>query len=87
MRLPIKDYEGLYEVSNEGQVFSLISNKELKPNIVNGYCQVGLHKNGVQINKLVHRLVAEAFLENPNNLPQINHKDENRLNNCVNNLE
>lgn len=87
MRLPIKDYEGLYEVSNEGKVFSLVSNKELKPNIVNGYCQVGLHKNGVQINKLVHRLVAEAFLENPNNLPQINHKDENRLNNCVNNLE
>ncbi len=90
---PIKGYEGLYEVSNLGRVKSLVNNKGqyrekiLTPIIGKGYYRVRLFKN--KQNKLysVHRLVAEAFLDNPNNLPCINHKDENKLNNIVTNLE
>lgn len=52
-----------------------------------GYCLVTLSKNGTQKNFQVHRLVALHFLPNPNNLPQVNHKDENKLNNNVENLE
>lgn len=51
------------------------------------YCQVHLSKDGKATTKKVHRLVAEAFIPNPNCLPQINHKDCNVLNNCVDNLE
>jgi len=52
-----------------------------------GYLQLGFHVNGKQVTKLVHRLVAQAFLPNPDNLPQVNHKDCNPSNNCVSNLE
>ena len=92
---PKKDYEGLYEVSNLGRVKSLgngksINSKEgiLKPGkIKQGYLQVTLCKNRKQKRFLVHRLVAEAFLPNPENLPFINHKDEDKTNNSVDNLE
>ena len=88
MRKPIKDYEGLYEIGEDGSVYSLRKGVILKQNkISGGYYQVGLHKNGVQVNKLVHRLVAEAFIDNPYDLPCINHKDENRQNNHYTNLE
>lgn len=86
----IKGYEGLYEVSNYGNVRSLKYGKikYLKPsNNGNGYNQVILCKNGKTKQFTVHRLVANAFIENPLNLPQINHKDENKLNNKVENLE
>lgn len=79
-----------YEVSNLGNVRSLNYNKIkiLKPIIKpNGYLHVALSKNGKVKYFLVHRLVAEAFIPNLNNLPQVNHKDENPLNNCVTNLE
>lgn len=80
----ISGYEGLYQISNLGRVKS--KRKILKP--INGeYLHVGLSKNGIQTTKLIHRLVAENFIDNPNNLPQVNHKDENKHNNCVNNLE
>ena len=65
-------------------------NKEkiLKPAIDNkGYNRVHLCKNSISKTYKVHRLVAEAFIDNPDNLPQVNHKDENKLNNNVNNLE
>ena len=81
----IEGYEGDYMVSSYGRVKSLIKNKILKPNkIKRGYLQVTFYdRKGY----LVHRLVAMAFLDNPNKYPQINHKDENKENNCVLNLE
>ena len=87
------DYTGLYQVSNLGRVRSLGNDKTrkeriLKPKINNkGYLQVILCKNGKVKTFLVHRLVATAFIPNPDNLPVVNHRDENPLNNCVDNLE
>ena len=78
----IKGFEN-YEVSNYGNIRSLKRNIVLRPSIVNGYLHVGLYKDEKRYNKLVHRLVAEAFIPNPYNLPQVNHKDENKLNNFV----
>lgn len=87
----IKDFPD-YMVSSDGKVWSLNYNgtgkmKELKPQTVRGYLRVGLYINGRQVFKRVHRLVAEAFIDNPDNLPQVNHKDEVKTNNCVENLE
>lgn len=86
---PVVGYEGLYEVSNFGRVKSLKFGKEriLKQKIRGGYYSVGLSKNGIVKTYQVHRLVAEAFIDNTDNLPQVNHKDENKLNNSVDNLE
>lgn len=93
----IKGYEGLYQVSNLGRVKSLArkTNNQYgkKERLMtqkldkDGYKRVGLNKNGKQIYYGVHRLVAQAFISNPNNYPQINHKDENKSNNKVDNLE
>ena len=85
---PIIGYENLYKINNYGEVLSLRSNKILKPNNNGiGYFIVQLCKNGERKNYLIHRLVAEHFLDNPNNLPEVNHKDEDKSNNFVNNLE
>lgn len=84
---PVKGYEEMYEVSNLGRVKSVRFGKEriLKTDKASGYLRVMLgRKNG---HFLVHRLVAEAFIPNPDNLPCVNHKDENKLNNRVDNLE
>ena len=86
----IQGYEGLYRVSNLGRVKSFHKAKEhiLSPGKdKDGYFQVQLYKNGINKMRKVHRLVAQAFISNPNNLPQINHKDENKQNNNVDNLE
>ena len=91
----IPGYEGLYQVSNLGNVKSLNyrqTGKEqilrLHPKIKNkGYFKVRLFKNGIVKSYFVHRLVAEAFIPNQNNYPIINHKDENPSNNSVSNLE
>ena len=61
--------------------------KVLKQTLNDGYFTIYLHKDGVNKFYSVHRLVAKAFIPNPNNLPQVNHKDENKQNNCVENLE
>ena len=92
----IEGYEGLYQVSNTGLIKSFKKWKRahqpdeyfLKPSISdNGYCQVTLYKDKKRNKFLIHRLVASAFIKNPKNYPHINHKDENKLNNNVSNLE
>ena len=92
----IKDYEGLYQISNLGRIKSFRRSTKFKcpdeyiltPTVANnGYMQVTFYKDKTKHKFLVHRLVAKAFLPNPNNYPQVNHKDENRENNRVDNLE
>lgn len=84
----VKGFEGFYQVSNLGNVFSIKKNKILKPTILdNGYLQVDLYKNTEHKKNNIHRLVAIAFIPNPYNLPQVNHKDEDKTNNNVWNLE
>lgn len=86
----IKGFERLYQVSNLGNVKSLKFGKEriVKPRKCGrGYLQVGLWKDGKVKCYKVHRLVANAFLPNPNNLTEVNHKDEDKTNNKVSNLE
>lgn len=87
---PIKDYEGLYEVSNTGQIRNAkgkIKKSQIKKDRHTNYKEISLWKNGTHKRFLVHRLVAMAFIPNPNNYPIINHKDQNGTNNCVDNLE
>ena len=86
---PVPEYEGLYEVSNSGQVRSVYRYKTiLKPMISNaGYERVDLFKDRKRKQFSVHRLVALAFIENPEGKPFVNHKDENKLNNEASNLE
>lgn len=103
--LPIKGFEGLYEVSSFGKVKSLDRRVEYTHRwgskttmkqvgkIKNlsftgsGYLFVGLSKNGIPYPKDVHRIVATHFIPNPENKKCVNHKDGNKLNNCVDNLE
>lgn len=96
----IKHYEGLYQISNYGNVksikrkvknkngFRIVKEKLLKPILNNkGYYVYGLRKNGKLKMLLLHRLIGEHFLNNKNNYPCINHKDGNKLNNSIDNLE
>ena len=92
----IPGFEGLYEISNLGRIKSFRKSKKsgfkdeyfLKRCLANnGYYQVTLYGNRERKKFQVHRLVASCFIPNPDNLPQINHKDENPLNNCADNLE
>lgn len=102
----IKNFDGIYEVSNLGRVRSVDRKGKMKSQSLgyvarkyNGkmiaqnldsrgmYFIVHLSKNGNSYTKLVHRLVAEAFIENPTGLPEVNHIDENKRNNAVTNLE
>lgn len=84
----IKGYEGLYAITSCGKVWSYRNKKFLKPsNDESGYLRVNLYKNGVRENKQIHRLVAEAYLPNPNNYDTVDHIDFNTTNNCVNNLQ
>lgn len=85
----VKGYDGRYLVSNTGLIYSNISNKVLKPNkMTNGYLSVELFKkDGKSKRILIHRIVAEAFIDNPESLPIVNHKDEDKTNNSADNLE
>lgn len=100
---PIKEWETLYEVSNLGRVRSKdrVVNRNVKGKVIptkykgkilsshlnRGYEYVTLTNSPIKRQLKVHRLVAEAFIHNPDNLPQVNHKDENKVNNHVDNLE
>lgn len=77
-----------YQISNYGNVFSKNKHGLLIPcDDSHGYLMVHLWKNNQQYVKKIHRLVAEVFLENPNNLQDVNHKDEDKYNNNISNLE
>lgn len=82
-------FDGKYEVTEDGRIFSNVGKrKEMIGKITNcGYRMVVLNVNGKKLYPLLHRLIAEAFIPNPNNLPEVNHKDGNKLNNSVDNLE
>ena len=89
----INGYQGRYQVSNFGRIKSFLQDRKngkikLGNSTVKGYLAICLYnEDGVFEWHPVHRLVAEAFLDNPNNLPQVNHKDEDKTNNRVDNLE
>lgn len=84
----IKDYEGLYAATSCGKIWSYKSKKFLKPRVQrDGYLLVNLYKDGVQKTYQLHRLIAGAYISNPNDLPQINHIDGNKFNNRIQNLE
>ena len=86
----IKNYEGIYFASSCGEILSLKSGKltVLKGGLcATGYRSYSLRKNGVQTQMLGHRLIANAFIDNFENKEQVNHKDGNKLNNSVDNLE
>lgn len=83
----IVGYEGLYKVSNIGRVYGVKRKHILKHNSNHGYFLVCLCKCGAEKYFRIHRLVAEAFIPNPDKLPYVNHKDENKQNNAVDNLE
>ena len=90
-------FEGLYRVSDKGNVRSVArkdsigrkcGGRMLKPGYdKDGYLRVNLCKNGKQKTRFIHRLVAGAFVPNPNGYSEINHRDENKVNNYANNLE
>lgn len=91
----IENFEGLYQVSNFGRIKSFprtgTQTKDIRIKKITlstkGYMRTSLWKNKKSSMKSIHRLVAQAFIPNPNNLPQINHKDGNKTNNNVENLE
>lgn len=84
----IPGFDGKYKIDEDGNVYSIKNKKFLKQKISKGYAQVALYDDtGRKYYIGVHRLVAMTFIPNPENLPQVNHKDENKLNNNVGNLE
>lgn len=84
-----KGYEGRYQVSSQGRIWSVVSQCYLKQKLTNsGYCEVGLTaKNGKMKSERIHRLVAIAFLDNPNNYPVVNHLNGIKTDNRIENLE
>lgn len=90
---PVKGYEGLYEISRDGEIKSVErfgtrgGIMKIRYNKSDGYYRLGLTKNNIQKQKSLHRLLAESFLPNPDNLPEVNHINGDKLDNSLNNLE
>ncbi|MFE8697956.1 HNH endonuclease [Cytobacillus sp. FJAT-53684] len=84
----INGYEGFYSINEQGVIRNVRTGKIKKHTLQNsGYMSVSLYKNGHRKTFLVHRLIAETFLPNPNNLKTVNHIDGNKINNDLSNLE
>ena len=84
----VNGYSGLYKVNENGDIFSIRARKNLKPNLLrSGYYQYTLNKDGKRKLMLGHRVVAEAFIDNPDGYPMINHKNEIKTDNRADNLE
>lgn len=84
----IKGFEGLYGITEDGQVLNYKTQKFMKQRQdKDGYYRLSLTKEGKQYTRFIHRLLAETFIPNPKNLPLLNHKDENKQNNSLDNLE
>ena len=86
--IDIPGYEGLYAITDDGKVWGyrhqgFMAQRKNR----GGYLYIGLRKKGKRVWYEIHRLVATAYIPNPGNLPQVNHKDEDKTNNCVSNLE
>ena len=98
---PVLGFEEYFEISNlgnlkrkmfyrrnwQGKMVKVNTNKIVKPTKDRGYLKINLSVNGKRYLKYIHRLVAEAFIPNPNNYKEVNHIDSNPSNNCVDNLE
>ena len=83
----IQGYEGLYAATEDGRIWSHKRQMFLSPAVLkNGYKQVSLSKNGIQKSRYVHRLIAETFIPNPEDLPQVDHINRNKIDNRVENL-
>jgi hypothetical protein len=76
-----------YDISSFGNIKNNLTDKLLKPSLKSGYYHISLTYNNTKKTKKIHRLVALAFIDNPDNKPEVNHKDKNKLNNSINNLE
>lgn len=87
--IPINKYENNYFITVQGEVYNQKSLKQLAVNVnkQTGYKEVSLWKDNKGKNLTIHRLIAEQFISNPLGLPQVNHKDGNKLNNAISNLE
>ena len=83
----IKGYEGIYAITSCGKVWSYRSNRFLHSYNRQGYQITQLNNNGRKETKTIHRLVAEAYIPNPNNLPHVDHIDGNKNHNYLNNLQ
>ena len=86
-QVDIKGFED-YQITDDGRVWNKKTNKWMKTRLnKNGYPRISFHKGDKVITLMIHQLVARHFVPNPDNLPVINHKDENPMNNIAENLE
>jgi hypothetical protein len=83
----IINFEGIYKISTKGEILNIRTNKILEPNKSGRYLYYSLSKNAKPLYRYLHRMIAQCFIENIDNKPQVNHIDGNRRNNKIENLE